>query len=141
VLEVVALPSARRLLPRRPRPPCSPAPPPPPPACCSLDAAVWAEEHFDSDESEGAYFEGDSGGEPASSGGYYDAPAAAAAAARGARAARSLLGDAARASKVLRIATEEELRELGPAVLAQLLGASHRLKPRKPINPSISVVF
>lgn len=55
---------------------------------------------------------------------------------------RSLLGEGTRSGKVIRIATEEQLAELVPRdMVAQLLGPSMRLKPRKPLRPTISVVF
>jgi hypothetical protein len=91
----------------------------------------------DSDYSEAACLTDDSAAAPSSSG-YYNVEAAGAPPQhRG----RSLLSDNARTGKVVHITTEAELREFGPAVLSQLLGPSMRMKPRKPVNPRISLIF
>lgn len=101
------------------------------------DTATWYTDSYDSEDSELAYLTDSSAGRH-SSGHSDDAAAAVNHKVR----SRSLLGDGARTDKVVRITNEVQLRQLcSEAVVAKLLGPSLRLKPRKPLNPSISVVF
>lgn len=53
---------------------------------------------------------------------------------------RSILGDINR-SKVIQITSEAQLQELAPEFIGQLLGTSLRIKPRKPLRPTITAVF
>ncbi len=54
---------------------------------------------------------------------------------------RSNLGADASPQKVLRITTDAQLNTLCREDLNRLLGPTMRLKPRKAVHPSISVVF
>lgn len=111
---------------------CSPRP------ASRMDSAAWPSSgEDDSDDSDAACLTDDSAAAPSSSG-YYNVESAGV---RAPHRGRSLLSDSARTGKVVHITTEAELREFGPAVLSQLLGPSMRIKPRKPVNPRISLVF
>lgn len=98
-----------------------------------LDSGTWVSEAFDSEDSD-AYMTDDSGGPSSSSlTAQGDAP-------RGRAPQRvSLLGDASRAGKVYHITSQAQLKALG--LDAFNLNNSLRLKPRKPLNPTITAVF
>jgi hypothetical protein len=122
------------------------------PPCSVLDSTTWYSDQVDSEED--SYITDDSVG-PIINLQQENSAAAAAAAVVGPdsndndnvrpRPANrpSLLGDSSR-SNVIRVNTEREVRVMGGDVYGQLkvaLKNSLRVKPRKPLNPTITAVY